>query len=92
MGALTEVSWTPSIDLNCTVRWERIRITGAAVPRVSEGTGNQTVLTAAVRHTFELTSRTEVAVQLEVSSTGVESSSGAVPTTTAALAALDFAF
>ena len=92
VGGFTEVTWTPSVRLTLIGRWERIRTTDAGSDGAAQTDGDLTALTAAVRHTFEMTSRTEAAVQLELSRQRVQAGDGTAPDATTALLALDFAF
>jgi ferritin-like protein len=54
--------------------------------------GNLTAVTGAVRHTFELSSRTEVAVHAELSRARVQDADGKLPETMTGLLGLDIAF
>ena len=92
VGGWGEVSYTPTIHLTFLGRYERIRTTSGGVAGAFLDTGNQTIWTGAIRHTFELTNRTEVALHVEVSSAKITSDTGETPTTTAALLGLDIAF
>lgn len=92
VGGFTEVTWTPSIHLSLVGRWERIRTTDAGVDDAPPGAGDLTALTFAVRHTFELTSRTEAAVHAEVSRQQIRGGDGTLPETLTGLLGLDFAF
>ena len=91
-GGLAELTWTPSVRWTFTGRWERIRTTDAGADNVFLDVGNLTAVTAAVRHTFELTSRTEVAMQAELSRARVEDAQSNLPETTTGLLGLDVAF
>ena len=90
-GGFAELTWTPTVRWTFIGRWERIRTTdaGADVPL---DVGNLTAVTAAVRHTFELTSRTEAAVHAELSRVRVQDANGNLPETTTGLLGLDVAF
>jgi hypothetical protein len=92
LGGWGEVSYTPTIHLTFIGRYERIRTTSGGAAGVPQDLGNQTIYTGAIRHTFELTNRTEVALHAELSSGNVTSATGQTPTTTTALLALDVAF
>jgi len=90
-GGLAELVYTPSVRWSFIGRWERIRTTDPGADGVPLDVGNLTAVTAAVRHTFELTSRTEVAVHAELSRVQVQGA-GNLPQTTTGLLGLDFAF
>jgi hypothetical protein len=91
LGGWAEVTYTPSIHLTLLGRWERIRTTDAGFASPFSA-GDQTILTFAVRHTFELTNRTEAAVHAEFSLARQRDENGDLPNTTAALLGLDVAF
>jgi hypothetical protein len=91
-GGFGELTYTPGIHWSFTGRYERIRTTDAGSDAAFQDAGNLTAVTGAVRHTFELTSRVEAAVQLEVSHVRTEAPDGSVPETTTALLGLDIAF
>jgi len=96
LGGWVEASYTPEIHWNFTLRYERIGITNTGFattpPGVSLDAGNAQYTTASIRHTFELTSRTEVALHLEVSDAKQYAADGSNPHTMQVLAALDYAY
>ena len=92
VGGWGEVTWTPSLRWTAIARYEQLNNTQAATDANPVGTGNLTAVTAALRHTVELTSRTELAFHLEVSRSAVQAADGTVPDVTTGLAGFDFAF
>jgi hypothetical protein len=92
MGGVVEAVWTPSIRWSVIARYERVRNTQVGIDDAFQDTGNITAVTGALRHTFELTSRTEVAAHLEASRSTIRASPTEAPSTVTLLAALDFAF
>ena len=92
VGGFGELTYTPDIHWSFTARYERIRTTDAGSDTVFQDTGNLTAVTAAIRHTFELTSRVEAAVHLEASHVRTQAPDGSVPETTTGLVGLDIAF
>jgi hypothetical protein len=91
LGGFVEGVWTVNPRLTFVARWERIINTQQGDPATFGATGNLTAVTGTIRHTFELTSRTEAALHLEVSRVGTEANDGTVPDTVIALLGLDFA-
>ena len=69
---------------------DRIRTTQLSDTTGFQPNGDLYSVTGAIRHTFELTSRTEAALQLELSKVGREQGDGTVPTTYTGLFAFDF--
>lgn len=95
IGGWVEASYTPEIHWNFTLKYEQIGITnrGYATPAgTSPDAGNVVFYTASLRHTFELTSRTEAALHLEVSDQKSYAPDGTTPNLLQALAAIDFAY
>jgi hypothetical protein len=91
-GGFAELTFTPSMRWSFLGRWERIRTTDPGADGVPLDVGNLTAVTAAVRHTFELSSRTEVAVHAELSRARVQDVDGKLPETMTGLLGLDIAF
>jgi hypothetical protein len=92
VGGFGELTYTPGIHWSFTGRYERIRTTDAGSDAAFQDAGNLTAYTGAIRHTFELNSRVEAAVQMEVSYVRTQAPDGTVPETTTALLGLDIAF
>jgi hypothetical protein len=91
IGGFVEGVYTLSPRFSLVGRFERIVNTQRGDPSAPQGEGNTTAITGAVRHTFELTSRTEAAVQLELGSASIEAADGSTPNTLTGLLAVDFA-
>ncbi len=92
VGGFGELTYTPSLRWTGIVRYEQIRNTQAGSDAAPLATGNLNALTAAIRHTVEMTSRTELAVHLEVSRSAALAADGTAPSTVTGLAGFDFAF
>ena len=90
LGGFVEGVWTVNPRLSFIGRWEQIRNTQTGVAGAPQSTGDLSSLTGAIRHTFELTSRTEAALHLEFSRVGIDAGDGTVPITYTALFAFDF--
>jgi hypothetical protein len=92
LGGFLEGVWTLTPRLSLLGRYELIHPSQAGVD-VTAGPvlGDVQAWTATIRHTFELTSRTEAALHLELSRYWFDAGDGTSPTTWAALIGLDFA-
>jgi hypothetical protein len=91
LGGFVEGVFTISPRISLVGRAERIVNTQRGDATAPQSEGNTTAFTAAIRHTFELTSRTEGAFQLELSSSSIEAADGTAPNTLTGLLAVDFA-
>lgn len=98
IGGWVEASYTPDIHWNLTLKYERIGVSNNGGTGAPTDAGNASFFTASLRHTFELTSRTEAAFHLEVSNAAVTRQDPAHPTqsitpsTLQVLAAIDYAY
>jgi hypothetical protein len=90
LGAFFEGVYTYNPRLSLIGRYERIRTTQASDPTTSQGTGDLVSVTGAIRHTFEMSSRTEAALQLEVTRATSQAADGTLPSTVTGLIAFDF--
>ena len=90
LGLFVEGVYTYNPRLSLIGRYERIRTTTQGDPTQFQPTGDLTSFTGAIRHTFELTSRTEAALQLELTRRRVEAADGTLPETFTGLIAFDF--
>ena len=81
-------TWSPRLSL--IGRYERIRTTRQGDPTQFLPSGDLTSLTGAIRHTFELTSRTEAALQLELTRKRTTAGDGTLPDLFTGLVAFDF--
>jgi hypothetical protein len=91
-GGLVEGVYTLNPRLSFIGRYERIRTTQSGDPTQPQALGDLTSYTGAIRHTFELTSRAEAALQLEVTRLRHDAGDGTVPDQIIGLAAADFTF
>jgi len=92
IGGFLEGVWTINPRLTLLGRYELIHPSQGVDPAlVSPVTGNVKVWTAIIRHTFELTSRTEAALHLEFSRFWFDAGDGTSPATYTGLIGLDFA-
>ena len=91
IGGFLEGVWTLNPRLSLIGRYELIHPTGGVDPLAGPVPGDVNVWTAAIRHTFELTSRTEAALHLELSKYSQDAGDGTSPASWAALIGLDFA-
>jgi len=91
IGGFLEGVWTINPRISLIGRYELIHPSGGADPAAGPVAGNAKAWTATIRHTFELTSRTEAAVHLEFSRFSQDAGDGTSPTNWAALLGLDFA-
>jgi hypothetical protein len=91
LGGFLEGVWTVNPRLSLIGRYELIHPSGGADPLAGPVAGDVNAWTATIRHTFELTSRTEAALHLEFSRFSQEAGDGTSPATYAALIGLDFA-
>jgi hypothetical protein len=91
-GGLVEGVYTINPRLTFIGRYERIRTTQAGDPTQPQSLGDLTSYTGAIRHTYELTSRTEAALQLEVTRLQNDAGNGTVPDQIIGLVAADFTF
>ena len=89
-GGFVELTWTPDIRFSVVGRYERIVNRQAGSDQARSNVGDTTIATGAIRHTFELTSRTEAALHLEFSRFASTAPDG-VPDKLAALVAFDIA-
>jgi hypothetical protein len=90
LGGFVEGVWTINPRLSLIGRYEQIDNTQQGDPGAPQSAGNLKSWTAAIRHTFELTSRTEAALHLELSRVGVEAADGTTPETFTAAVLFDF--
>ncbi len=90
LGGFVEGVWTINPRLSLIGRYEQIQTTQQGDPKAPKAAGDLRVWTAAIRHTFELTSRTEAALQLELSRVGTDAGDGTTPETFTGLIAFDF--
>lgn len=90
-GGFVEGVWTFNSRLSLIGRYESIQNTQQGDRAVARDTGNLTSATGALRHTFELSSRTGAALQLELSRVAVQAADGTKPSTYAGLLAFDLA-
>jgi hypothetical protein len=90
LGGFVEGVWTMSPRVSLIGRYELIRTTQQGDPTAPKSLGDLTSWTAAVRHTFELTSRTECALQLELSRVGTDAGDGTTPDVYTGMLAFDF--
>lgn len=90
LGVFVEGVYTYNPRLSLIGRYERIRTTQEGDPTQFQANGDVTSLTAAIRHTFELTSRTEAALQLELTRRRTEAADGTLPDLYTGLIAFDF--
>ncbi len=91
IGGFVEGVWTVTPRLSLLGRYELIHPSGGADPSLGPVAGDVNAWTATIRHTFELTSRTEAALHLEFSRYWQDAGDGTSPTTYTALIGLDFA-
>ena len=91
IGGFLEGVWTVNPRLSLIGRYELIHPSGGVDPAAGPVAGDVNAWTATIRHTFELTSRTEAAVHLELSRFTQDAGDGTSPATWAALLGLDFA-
>ncbi len=90
-GAFLEGVYTYNPRLSFIGRYERIRTTQANDPAAYQPMGDLTSFTGAIRHTFELSSRTEAALQLELTKGSLRGAdSMTLPSTYTGLIAFDF--
>jgi hypothetical protein len=92
LGALVEAVYTVNPRLSLIGRYELIRNRQAGVPAQPLALGDLTSYTGAIRHTYELTSRTEAALHLEVTRLRTDAGNGTAPDQIIGLAAADFTF
>ena len=90
LGGFVEGVYTVNPRLSLIARWERINNTQQGDPSLAGGTGNLTAYTGAIRHTFELTSRTEAALQIELSRSSIQAGDGTQPETYTGFLVFDF--
>jgi hypothetical protein len=91
LGWFVEGVYTVTPRLSFIGRYESIKTTQQGDPAAPQSAGDLSSWTAGIRHTFELTSRTEAALHLELSRVGVDAGDGTTPETWTALIAFDFA-
>jgi hypothetical protein len=91
LGGFLEGVWTINPRLSLIGRYELIRPSQGVNTAAGPVVGDFKAWTATIRHTFELTSRTEAAVHLEFSRAWQDAGDGTSPTTYAGLIGLDFA-
>lgn len=92
LGGLVEGVYTINPRLSLIGRYERIGTTQAGDPTQPKSAGDLTSYTGAIRHTYELTSKTEAALQLELTRLTHDPGKGAAPEQIIGLAAADFTF
>lgn len=90
LGGFVEGVYTFNPRLSLIGRWERIRNTRQGDRSLAGGTGNLTACTGAIRHTFELSSRTEAALQIELSRSTTQAADGTQPETYTGFLVFDF--
>ena len=90
LGVFVEGVYTYNPRLSLIGRYERIRTTQQGDPTQYQPSGDLTSFTGAIRHTFELTSRTEAALQLELTRKRVAAGDGTLPDLFIGLIAFDF--
>ena len=90
LGFFVEGVYTYNPRLSLIGRYERIRTTQAGDPTQFQPTGDLTSVTGAIRHTFELTSRTEAALQLELTRKRIGAADGTLPDLFIGFIAFDF--
>jgi len=92
IGGFLEGVWTINPRLSLVGRYELIHPSQGIDPALAgPATGNVRAGTAVIRHTFELTSRTEAALHLEFSRFWFDAGDGTSPVTYTGLLGLDFA-
>ena len=91
LGGFLEGVWTITPRASLIGRFEVIHPTQGVDPAAGPVPGNVKWWTAAFRHTFELTSRTEAALHLEFSRASSDAGDGTFPTAHAVLAGFDIA-
>ena len=91
IGGFLEGVWTINPRLSLIGRYELIHPSQSVDPLAGPVIGDFNAWTATIRHTFELTSRTEAAVHLEFSRAWQDAGDGTSPASYAALIGLDFA-
>jgi hypothetical protein len=96
LGGFVEASYTWAVDWTVIARYEGIRTLQSGLDDPPENEGDVNVVTAALRHTIDLSSRAAGALQLEVSqaytTTNSVPSSEGTPASTTVLLAVDFEF
>ncbi len=90
VGAFVEGVYTYHPRLSLIARYERIRTTQASDPLSFQPGADLTSFTGAIRHTFEISSRTEAALQLEMTKSSTPAPDGTVPSSYTGLIAFDF--
>lgn len=90
LGIFVEGVYTYNPRLSLIGRYERIRTTQQGDPTQFQPNGDLTSVTGAIRHTFELTSRTEAALQLELTRRRVVAADGTLPDSYTGFIAFDF--
>ncbi|HWE23483.1 MAG TPA: hypothetical protein VG496_06030, partial [Myxococcales bacterium] len=91
LGWFVEGVYTITPRLSLLGRYEMISTTQQGDPAAPQSAGDLKAWTATIRHTFELTSRTEAALHLEFSRVGIDAGDGTTPATYSALIGFDFA-
>lgn len=91
LGGFGEVTWTPALFLTALVRVERNRTLNPGDSAALAELGDQTIVTAVLRSTLDISNRNGFAVQLEASRSTIRAL-GASPPMTTVLAAVDFAY
>lgn len=91
LGGFGEITWTPALFLTGLLRVERIRTLNPGDSQSLAELGDQTIITAVLRSTFDIANRNGFALQLEASRSTTRVL-GASPPVTTILAAVDFAY
>jgi hypothetical protein len=90
LGGFVEGVYTATPRLSLIGRYEIIRTTQQGDPTAPKSAGDLTSWTGAIRHTFEISSRTEAALQLELSRQTIDAGDGTQPDVYTGMIAFDF--
>ena len=90
LGGFVEAVWTVTPRLSLIGRYEAVKTTQQGLSTAPQSAGDLTAVTGVIRHTFELTSRTEAALHLEFSRFSQDAGDGTTPLTWSALLGFDF--
>jgi hypothetical protein len=96
LGWFGEISYTWAVDWTVIARYDGVRTTQSGLDDPPQSEGDVDVVTAAIRHTIDLSSRAAGAIQLEASqaytqTNGLPAGEG-TPAVTTVLLAVDFEF